>query len=107
MAVWEIVVFILIVLSLVVAIWLLNRSEKKTKNKWKLAAYNLLEEKNPDPKKIKETVKFIRIYGGHFTKDPEFNQLDVLLCNLYREINKFDNINAPDFSEKKPRKTKK
>jgi FtsZ-interacting cell division protein ZipA len=98
MSVLDIVGFILIVIALVAAIWLLHRSESKTKNKWKLAAYNLLEEKNPDPQKVKETVKFLRIYGGRFRKDPEFTQLDILLCDLYRETNK------PNTAEKKTKK---
>jgi hypothetical protein len=89
---WEIVAFILIVIVLAVSIWLLIRSEKRTKNKWKLTAYKLLEEKNPDPKKVKETIKFLRIYGGRINKDHEFTQLDILLCDLYREIEKSDNI---------------
>ena len=92
MSVWEIVVFILIVLAMAAAIWLLHRSEKRTKNRWKLTAYKLLEEKNPDPEKVKETVKFLRIYGGRISKDPEFTHLDKLLCDLYREIRKSDDI---------------
>ena len=79
-------------------IWLLRRSEGKTKNKWKLAAYNLLEVKNPDPQKVRETIKFLRIYGGHFRKDPEFTQLDILLCDLLRETGK------PDKTDKKTKK---
>ncbi len=90
MGTWEIIIFILIIVALVALIWLLNRSEKKTKNKWKLTAYRLLEEEKPDPKKIKETVKFVRIYGGRFSKDPEFAQLDNLLCDLYRDVAKND-----------------
>jgi hypothetical protein len=92
MSAWEIIVFILIVLSIGVAIWLLHRSEKMVKNKWKLTAYRLLEEKNPDPKKVKETIKFLRIYGGRISKDPEFTHLDKLLCDLYLEIHKPDDI---------------
>jgi hypothetical protein len=88
MAWWEIVVFILIIIALAVSIWLLNRSERRTKNRWKLTAYKLLEEEKPDPEKVKETIKFIRIYEGRINKDPEFKQLDLLLCDLFREINK-------------------
>jgi hypothetical protein len=95
---WEIVAFILIVIALAVSIWLLHRSEKRTKNKWKLTAYKLLEEKNPDPKKVKETIKFLHIYGGRISKDPEFTQLDLLLSDLLREI---DNPNMADKKTKK------
>ena len=88
MPVWEIIGFVLIIVVLGVAIWLLSRSEKRTKNKWKLAAYKLLEEKNPDPEKVKETIRFLRVYGGRISKDPEFTQLDGLLRDLLREIDK-------------------
>jgi hypothetical protein len=92
MSAWEIIVFILIVLAIGAAIWLLHLSEKRTKTQWKLTAYRLLEEKNPDPKKVKETVKFLRIYAGRISKDPEFTHLDKLLCDLYLEIHKPDDI---------------
>jgi hypothetical protein len=98
---WEITVFFVIVLALAATIWLLNRSERRTKNKWKLTAYKLLEEKDPDPEKVLETVKFLRVYGGRFAKDPEFMQLDKLLCDLYREIKRVD------ISDTKTNKVKK
>jgi hypothetical protein len=91
MSAWEIITFVLVILAIAAALWLLYRSEKRTKKKWKLTAYRLLEEKNPDPKKIKDTIRFIRIYGGRISKDPEFTHLDKLLCDLYLEIGKFDN----------------
>lgn len=86
MSAWEIIGFIAIVIVLILAIWLLNRSEKRTKTKWKLDAYKLLEEKNPNPKKVREAIKFIRIYQGRIRKDPEFTQLDKMLCDLLNEI---------------------
>ena len=98
MSAWEIIIFVLVILAIAAGLWLLYRSEKRAKNKWKLTAYRLLEEKNPDPKKIKETVKFLRIYGGRISKDPEFTHLDKLLCGLYLEIGKFDD------TDKKTRK---
>jgi predicted Holliday junction resolvase-like endonuclease len=88
MSVMDIVIFILIILALAVALYLLRRSEAKTKNKYKLDAYNLLEEKNPDPKKVKETIKFLHIYGGRFRQDHEFQQLQILLTDLLNEIEK-------------------
>lgn len=88
MPVIDILTFILIVLALVAALYLLHRSEVKTKNKYKLVAYNLLEEKNPDPEKVKETIKFLHIYGGRFRRDHEFGQLQILLTHLLNEIEK-------------------
>jgi hypothetical protein len=101
MSAWDIVGFILILSALVAVICLLHRSEKGTKNKWKLAAYNLLEEKKPDPKKVRETIKFLRIYGGRFRKDSEFTQLDLLLSDLLHEIEK---PNKPDIKNSKTKK---
>jgi len=83
---WDIFYFILIVAALVGGYFLLHRSETNSKNKYKMAAYNLLEEKNPDPKKIKETITYLRLYGGRFRKDHEFGQLQMELMELLNEI---------------------
>ena len=80
------IIFILFIFALIAAYYLLHRSEVKTKNKHKMTAYNLLEEKNPDPKKIKETIKLLRLYGGRFRRDPEFEQLTKILIDLLYEI---------------------
>jgi hypothetical protein len=82
----DIFYFVLIILALAAGMYLLHRSDMRTKNKHKLAAYKLLEEKSPDPKKIKEAITMIRLYGGRFRKDHEFQQLEVLLADLYREV---------------------
>ena len=80
------VLFIIFILAVVAALFLLHRSEAKTKNKHKMTAYNLLEEKNPDPKKIRETIKLLRLYGGRFRRDQEFQQLIKLLVDLLYEV---------------------
>lgn len=82
----DIFYFILIVAALVAILWLLHRSEVKTKNKYKLNAYKLLEEKTPDPQKVKEMLRLLHLYEGRFRKDHEFVQLQVLLGDLLREI---------------------
>jgi predicted hydrolase (HD superfamily) len=84
----DIVVFIAIILVLVGVTVLLRRSEAKTKNKHKMTAYNLLEEKNPDPKKIKNTIRLLSLYGGRFRRDQEFDQLIRMLHDLLSEIEK-------------------
>ncbi|MHB8105782.1 MAG: hypothetical protein ACYDG5_09670 [Dehalococcoidales bacterium] len=84
----DIFYFALIVLALVAGLYFLHRSEVNTKNKHKMTAYNLLEEKNPDPKKIKETITYLRLYGGRFRKDHEFGQLQILLIDVLNEIEK-------------------
>jgi hypothetical protein len=84
----DIIVFILIILAMGAVIYLLHRIEVKTKNKYKLIAYSLLEEKNTDPKKVKETIKMLRLYGGRFRKDHEFGQLQILLTDLLEKMKK-------------------
>ena len=90
MSATDIIFFIAIILVLAGIAYLLHRSEAKTKNKHKITAYNLLDEKNPDPKKIKETIRLLRLYGGHWRKDQEFVQLIKLLTDLLYEIEKAD-----------------
>ncbi len=82
----DIIVFIVIILVLVGATILLRRSETKTKNKHKMTAYSLLEEKNPDPKKIKNTIRMLSLYGGRFRRDQEFDELIRMLSELLHEI---------------------
>jgi hypothetical protein len=78
--------FALFVLALVVAFFLLHRSEKKTKNKYKIDAYRLLDAPDPTPKEIEKTIKMLRLYGGTWRKDKEFvalaNKLIARLNNL-------------------------
>ena len=86
MQVTDVLFFVGLILLLAGITYLLYRSEGKTKNKHKMTAYNLLEEENPDPKKIKETIRLLRLYGGHWRKDQEFVQLVRLLSDLLIEI---------------------
>jgi hypothetical protein len=84
----DIFYFILVAVALGGILYLLHRSDVRTKNKYKLAAYKLLEEKNPDPKKVKDTLKMLHLYVGRFRKDHEFVQLQILLSDLLLEIDK-------------------
>ncbi len=67
--------FILIMIVLLLAIVGLNRMDKREKNKYRKAAYTLLETVNPDSKEIKNIIKGLRLYGGRWRKDKEFVQL--------------------------------
>lgn len=84
----DIIIFVAIMLALGAAWYFLHRSEGRTKNKHKMTAYNLLEQENPDPKKIKETLRLLRLYGGHWRRDREFAELGRLLSDLLNEIEK-------------------
>ncbi len=78
--------FILLIVVLVGATILLRRSDIRTKNKYRKAAYRLLEKSNPDPKELKVTIKYLRLYGGRWRKDKEFVQLATRL------IDKLDSV---------------
>jgi hypothetical protein len=67
--------FVLIIIVLLLALVGLNKIDKREKNKYRKAAYTLLETVNPDLKEIKNTIKGLRLYGGRWRKDQEFVQL--------------------------------
>jgi hypothetical protein len=68
-------VFILIIVALILIIYFLNRIEKRTKLNFIKNAYRLLEDINPTPKDIRDTIKGLRLYGGRLRKDKECIQL--------------------------------
>lgn len=77
------VYFALIIIALVAASYFLNRADKKTKNKYKLEAYKLLDMPDATAEAIKKNIKMLRLYGGRFRKDKEFMMLiDKLILKL-------------------------
>ena len=82
----DIISLVLLILVLGSLAYLLHRMDVSAKNKHKITAYNLLDEKNPAPKKIKDSLKILRLYGGRWHKDPEIVELIRLLSNLLNEI---------------------
>jgi hypothetical protein len=82
------VFFILFILALIAGFYFIRKSDIRTKNKYKLNGYHLLEEPHPDPKKIVETIKLLRLYGGRWRKDKEFVDLVRLLADRLNEIEK-------------------
>ncbi|HUT68519.1 MAG TPA: hypothetical protein VMW86_08230 [Dehalococcoidales bacterium] len=82
----EYVYFFLVVLVLIGILVFTNKIDARAKNKWRKSAYSLLEEGNPSPEDIKNTIKSLRLYGGRWRKDKEFVQL------ISRLQEKFDNI---------------
>ncbi len=67
--------FILIILFLAFLLLLFARIEKRTKNKWRKTAYDLLEMEGPAREDIFKTIKYLRLYGGRIRRDKEFKQL--------------------------------
>lgn len=69
------VYFVLFILVLGGLIYLLSKIDARTKNKHKIDAYRLLENPDPNPRKVKDTVKGLRLYSGRLKKDKESAQL--------------------------------
>ena len=62
---------VLFILALVLALVGLNKLDARTKMKYKKEAYKLLEDSAPDAKKVKDTIKGLRMYSGKWRKDKE------------------------------------
>jgi len=84
----DIVSFVLLILVLTGFSYLLFRIDVSAKKKHKMTAYNLLDKENPDPKKIKDSIRLLRLYGGRLRKDPECSQLIDLLVDILDKIEK-------------------
>jgi hypothetical protein len=66
---------VLFLLVLVAGLVWLSKLDVRSKKKYKQNAYKLLETANADLKKVKETIKGLRLYSGRFKKDKECAQL--------------------------------
>jgi hypothetical protein len=75
MVFWDYFFFIGLLLVLAGAYYLINRQEKKTKNKVKKEAYRLLDLKDPGQDELAKNIKLVRLYGGRWFKDKEFKQI--------------------------------
>ena len=71
----EYVYMVLFILVLALLLLGLNKLDARTKKKHKQEAYKLLEDSSPDVKKVKDTIKCLRLYGGRWKKDKEVVQL--------------------------------
>jgi hypothetical protein len=65
----------LFIIVLVAALVGLSKLDNRTKKKYKREAYRLLESSGSEPKKVKDTIKGLRLYGGRWRKDKECSQL--------------------------------
>jgi hypothetical protein len=71
----DVIYIALFVLALVAALFGLSKMDAKAKKKYKQDAYRMLESDNIDQKKLKDTIKGLRLYGGRWHKDKESAQL--------------------------------
>ncbi len=60
---------------LALLLFLLSTIEKKSKNVYRKDAYNLLEQEKPDPRKLKSSIRLLRLYGGRLRRDQEIQEL--------------------------------
>ena len=65
----------LFIIILALALVGLNKLDASTKNKYKREAYKVLEDSSADAKKVKDTIKGLRLYSGRWRKDKESIQL--------------------------------
>jgi hypothetical protein len=65
----------LFILALAAALWGLARMDARSKKKFKQDAYRLLDAAEVEPKKVRDTIKGLRLYGGRWHKDKECQQL--------------------------------
>jgi len=77
------VVFGLAIIAIAAAWYFLHSDFDKQKEKYKEAAYTLLETESRDAKAIKHTMKCLHLYCGRRTKEP-----DAEVAELIRELGK-------------------
>jgi hypothetical protein len=85
----DVFIFVILILALAGGWYLLNRMDKRTKNKHKMDAYRLLDTPTASKQEIKQTIKMLRLYGGRFRKDKEFIQL---VNKLIDRLDKMDEL---------------
>jgi hypothetical protein len=78
--------FALIILALVAVFVFLMRLDNKAKNNYKTDAYELLENTCPDPKKVKNCIRGLRLYSGRIKKDKEAKELIGLLLDKHGNV---------------------
>jgi hypothetical protein len=78
--------FALIILALIAIFFFLMRLDNKTKNNYKTDAYNLLDDSCPDPKKVKDCIRGLRLYSGRIKKDKEAKELIGLLLDKHGHV---------------------
>ena len=84
MDIFFIIVFILVLLGLFI---FLIRWEKRIKARYKDKAIIMLETTiDPDPKEVREIIKFLRLYGGRIKKDHEALNLVRSLQDKYNHL---------------------
>ena len=82
----DVLYFILFFLALAGIYYLINRWETGDKDNYKQKAARLLMTSDPDPKEVKNTIKFLRLYAGRIKKDKEAIKLMSDLQNKHGHL---------------------
>jgi hypothetical protein len=82
----EYVYFFLFAAFLIGMLVLVARIEARSKNRQRKAAYDLLEKPDPSIMEVRQVLKGLRLYGGRWRKDKEFQQLIARLEERLRSI---------------------
>jgi hypothetical protein len=83
----DIFYFVIFILVLAAIFIFLMRWEKRIKARYKDKAIIMLETTiDPDPKEVKETIKYLRLYSGRIKKDHEALNLIRSLQNKYNHL---------------------
>jgi hypothetical protein len=80
------VYFSLFAAFLVGVLILLTRMDARVKNRYRKAAYDLLEQPSPSGQEIRKAIKGLHLYSGRWRKDKEFRQLIVRLEEKLRSV---------------------
>ena len=64
----------------------LSRSQNRTRDKYKVDAYKLLETSDPSPKEVKDIIKALQLYGGRWHKDKESVELVRRLQSKFSQL---------------------
>ena len=64
----------------------LNKSQNRTRDKYKINAYKLLETSEPSAKEISDTIKALQLYGGRLRKDKESVELIKRLQDKFGQL---------------------
>lgn len=67
--------FIIMIVVLVGAWILVNRFDKRAKQRYRRDAYRVLDLDNPSDAEVKDVLRGLALYGGRVRKDKEFVEL--------------------------------
>ncbi len=74
---------------MVLLLLLLSQWEKRIKRNYQKQAYHLLEQDSPDPKRVKKSIRSLRLYQGRLRPDEEVREL---ILRLQSKLERYPDI---------------